>query len=188
MKPLFLTILICLIALTTFADQDSCGYDWTKCSQQQKYALMISMFDFYGLNKETYSLEKAIGLLDDYYSSTHQQAQHDLDLDEDVCLSVPCLLIFGDIATEKEMDLCYQPQGQDNAGIMKGLRTVGEFTVYVGMPKDDLEQAGYTADLQQDCRKQGSEEWLTFSDWTTETPNDTVTFHIVDDKVHDWHN
>lgn len=57
--------------------------------------------------------------------------------------------------------------------------------VYEGMPKEGLYKV--FSDLQQkDYRKVGNEEWITFSDWTTEEPGDLITFHLVDGKIKGW--
>jgi len=58
--------------------------------------------------------------------------------------------------------------------------------VYVGMPKEDLEKAGYTELIQKGYKSEGNEEWITFLNWTTEEPGDRVTFYIVDGKVKGW--
>lgn len=58
--------------------------------------------------------------------------------------------------------------------------------VYVGMPKEDLYKTGFTELLQKDYHKEGNEEWITFSNWTTEERGDLITFHLVDGKVVDW--
>jgi len=58
--------------------------------------------------------------------------------------------------------------------------------VYVGMPKEDLYETGFTEYLQKDYRQEGNEEWITFSDWTTEESGDRVTFHLIDGKVKSW--
>ena len=54
------------------------------------------------------------------------------------------------------------------------------------MPKEYLENAGFTKYLLLDTKKEGSKEWMTFSDWTTPQPGDTITFIIEDGKVKDW--
>ncbi len=58
--------------------------------------------------------------------------------------------------------------------------------VYKGMPKEYLENAGFTEYLLLSSREEGSKEWMTFSDWTTPQPGDTITFMIEDGKVRDW--
>lgn len=58
--------------------------------------------------------------------------------------------------------------------------------VYKGMPKEYLENAGFTEYLLLARKKEDSKEWLTFSDWTTPESGDTVTFIIEDGKVKDW--
>jgi len=47
--------------------------------------------------------------------------------------------------------------------------------VYVGMPKEALYQI-YTPLTQKGYRKIDDEEWIAFSDWTTEESGDLVTF------------
>ena len=59
--------------------------------------------------------------------------------------------------------------------------------VYVDMPKADL-YGLFTAPQLQDYRKEGNEEWITFSAWVTEESTDTVTFYLLDGKVKDWQN
>jgi len=58
--------------------------------------------------------------------------------------------------------------------------------VYVGMPKEDLEKIGFTEHSQKWYYKEGSEEWITFSDWMTEESGDLITFYLVDGKVKGW--
>ena len=58
--------------------------------------------------------------------------------------------------------------------------------VYVGMPKEDLYKTGFTELLQKDYRQEDNEEWITFSDWTTEKSGDLITFHLIDGKVEGW--
>ena len=58
--------------------------------------------------------------------------------------------------------------------------------VYKGMPKEYLENAGFTEYLLIEQKKEGNKEWLTFSDWTTHKSGDTITFIIEDGKVKDW--
>jgi len=58
--------------------------------------------------------------------------------------------------------------------------------VYVGMSKEDLYKTGFTEYLQKGYRQEGNEEWITFSDWTTETSGDLITFHLIDGKVKGW--
>jgi hypothetical protein len=56
---------------------------------------------------------------------------------------------------------------------------------YVGMPKESLYQIFH--ELQQKgYRKDGSDEWITFSDWTTEEKGDRITFYLVNGKVKEW--
>lgn len=57
--------------------------------------------------------------------------------------------------------------------------------VYVGMPKEDLYKV-FTQLQQKGYYKQGNEEWITFSNWTTKEPDDTVTFYLRDGKVKGW--
>lgn len=59
-------------------------------------------------------------------------------------------------------------------------------TVYKGMPREYLENAGFTEYLLIDQKKEGDTEYLTFSDWTTPAAGDTITFVIKDGKVKDW--
>ncbi len=57
--------------------------------------------------------------------------------------------------------------------------------IYIGMSKEDLYKV--LSEVQQiDHRQEGSEEWITFSDWTTEERRDLITFHLVDGKVEGW--
>lgn len=57
--------------------------------------------------------------------------------------------------------------------------------VYKGMPKEDLYKV-FTDLTRKDYRQEGNEEWITFSDWTTEESGDLITFHLVDGKVEGW--
>ena len=57
--------------------------------------------------------------------------------------------------------------------------------VYVGMPKEALYEV-YTPITQKGYRKVGNEEWITFSDWTTEKPGDRVTFYLKEGKIKGW--
>jgi len=59
--------------------------------------------------------------------------------------------------------------------------------VHVGMSKSDLLKA-FTGFKQRGSQKEGNEEWITFSNWATEGPTDTVTFYLLDGKVRDWQN
>lgn len=58
--------------------------------------------------------------------------------------------------------------------------------VYVGMPKEDLEKVGFTKHLQKGYYRKGNQEWITFSNWVTEEPSDTITFYLVGGKVRGW--
>lgn len=58
--------------------------------------------------------------------------------------------------------------------------------VYEGMPKEKLYETGFTELLQKGYRQEGNDEWITFSDWTTEERGDLITFHLKDGKVVDW--
>jgi hypothetical protein len=71
----------------------------------------------------------------------------------------------------------------DTEGVDKLATSLG--VVYVGMPKDSLYQV--FSDLQQKAyRQDGPDEWITFSDWTTEEFGDTITFYLRDGKVRGW--
>jgi Uma2 family endonuclease len=54
------------------------------------------------------------------------------------------------------------------------------------MPREYLENAGFTEYLLIDQKKEGDTEYLTFSDWTTPAVGDTITFVIKDGKVKEW--
>ena len=58
--------------------------------------------------------------------------------------------------------------------------------VYVGMPKEDLYKTGFTRYMQKGYRQEGNEEWITFLDYMTEEPGDTITFYLKDGKVAGW--
>ncbi|MDD5546878.1 MAG: hypothetical protein PHO67_07010 [Candidatus Omnitrophica bacterium] len=58
--------------------------------------------------------------------------------------------------------------------------------VYVGMPKEDLAKAGYTEYLQMGYHKEGTDEWITFSNWTSKERGDTITFYMKDGRVKGW--
>ncbi|NQT21956.1 MAG: hypothetical protein HQ579_00790 [Candidatus Omnitrophica bacterium] len=57
--------------------------------------------------------------------------------------------------------------------------------VYVGMPKEALYEI-YTPLTQKGYRKIDDEEWIAFSDWTTEESGDLVTFYLKEGKVKGW--
>ena len=58
--------------------------------------------------------------------------------------------------------------------------------VYIGMPMQELERAGYTKDIQKAYYQVNNEEWIIFSNWTTEEPKGFITFYVVDGKVKGW--
>jgi hypothetical protein len=58
--------------------------------------------------------------------------------------------------------------------------------VYKGMPREYLENAGFTKYLLISSKKEGNKEWLIFSDWTVPGSGDTITFIIEAGKVKDW--
>ncbi|MDD5702633.1 MAG: endonuclease/exonuclease/phosphatase family protein [Dehalococcoidales bacterium] len=69
----------------------------------------------------------------------------------------------------------------------KGGKAVSELgVVYKGMPKEYLENAGFTEYLLIRSKRKGNKEWFTFSDWTTPESGDTITFIIEAGKVKDW--
>jgi len=80
------------------------GYDWVQYPQEEKIALMAVMFDFYNLDKEVYSIEKGIKLLDVSYYQAEKLAKERPDLDKDAYFSVYCLFNFGTILNDKETD------------------------------------------------------------------------------------
>jgi hypothetical protein len=57
--------------------------------------------------------------------------------------------------------------------------------VYIGMPKEDLYEI-FAPVQEKEYRKNGPEEWITFSDWTTDEFGDTIIFHLVESKVEGW--
>ena len=57
--------------------------------------------------------------------------------------------------------------------------------VYQGMSRQNLYKA-FDKALEKSHRKEGSEEWITFINWTTEEPADLVTFYLIDGKVKGW--
>jgi hypothetical protein len=66
MKPLLLTIPIIFLSLSQstladYLDQRATGYDWTLYSQEVKVSLISAMFDYYGLDKNTYSIRSNNG-------------------------------------------------------------------------------------------------------------------------------
>lgn len=58
--------------------------------------------------------------------------------------------------------------------------------VYEGMPKENLKKVGFTDYNLIYHDKQGKEEYMAFSDWTTPQEGDAITFYILDGKVSDW--
>ena len=57
--------------------------------------------------------------------------------------------------------------------------------VHEGMSRQTLYRA-FDKALVKNHRKEGSEEWITFINWTTEEPADLVTFYLIDGKVRSW--
>ena len=58
--------------------------------------------------------------------------------------------------------------------------------VYPGIPKEELEIAGYTEYSQKGYRKEGNEEWITHLNWATKESGDLITFYLKDGKVRGW--
>ena len=50
--------------------------------------------------------------------------------------------------------------------------------VYVGMSREELYKI-YGRDLEKGYTKKDNREWITFSNFWTEIPQDTVTFHLT---------
>lgn len=57
--------------------------------------------------------------------------------------------------------------------------------VHIGMSKEDLYNVFGEA-LEKGYRGKGNEEWITFSDWTTEEVGDIITFYLTDGKIKGW--
>ena len=57
--------------------------------------------------------------------------------------------------------------------------------VYVGMPKEALYKV-YTDLQQKGYRKDGRDEWITFTDWMSEEQGSRITFYLRDGKVKGW--
>ena len=55
-----------------------------------------------------------------------------------------------------------------------------------GMSKKDLYKTGFTDLMQKGYRKENSEEWITFLDYSTGEKGDLITFHLIDNKVESW--
>jgi len=58
--------------------------------------------------------------------------------------------------------------------------------VYVGMPKADLEKAGYSESLKKNYRRQDQEEWITYRNWKYDSPDGVIVFYLVNGKVMGW--
>jgi len=57
--------------------------------------------------------------------------------------------------------------------------------VYVGMPKEDLEEVGFTKELQETYQKDENEELISFSN-PSNPESDPVVFYILDGRVKGW--
>jgi hypothetical protein len=57
--------------------------------------------------------------------------------------------------------------------------------IYVGMSKTELYKL-FSASQLEDYRKQGNQEWITFSAGAEREPTDTVEFYLVGGKVKDY--
>lgn len=57
--------------------------------------------------------------------------------------------------------------------------------VYAGMPKEALYSI-FTKYQRKGYYAEGTEEWITFSDWMTEKPGDLITFYLKNSKVKGW--
>lgn len=78
-------------------------------------------------------------------------------------------------------------EAQDKSVTKEQGKSISELgVVYKGMPKEYLENAGFTEYLLLDHKKEGNKERMTYSDWTTQESGDTITFVIEDGKVKDW--
>lgn len=96
-------------------------------------------------------------------------------------LLIVLLIVFASSFIYSAMNPKEDTTTQANSKIISELAVV-----YVGMPKEYLEKAGYTELLQKGYRKEDNEGWITFLNWNTKEPDDLVTFYIVDGKVKSW--
>ena len=99
-----------------------------------------------------------------------------MDKKQLILVSLIIFLLTAGYAIAQQKDLSKE-QG-------KSLSELG--VVYKGMPKEYLENAGFTKYLLISNKKEGDKEWLTFSDWTTPESGDTITFIIEGGKIRDW--
>ncbi len=79
----------------------------------------------------------------------------------------------------------FQTQKEQNLAKHKGMIAKYKGIVYEGMPRYHLYDV-FDRTLEKNYRKEGNEEWITFSNWTTEEPEDVVTFYLVNGKVKEW--
>ena len=79
------------------------------------------------------------------------------------------------------------PEGQKKAlGQDLTLLKPGLGTIYKGMPKEELVLMGFTKETMLDYYTYDDLEFMVFSDPTTVSFEDIVTFIIKDGKVIDW--
>ncbi len=55
-----------------------------------------------------------------------------------------------------------------------------------GMPKANLENAGFTGELMVSDNISDNQEYITFQDISTLQTGDNITFYIEDEKIVDW--
>ena len=100
------TVMLVAISITAFTEVHlyATGYDWIEYSKDEKAVLMAAMFYLYGLDRDEYSIEKGIELLDVSYYQARKLAKDNPDLNEDGYFNAPCVMNFGTIVNDKETE------------------------------------------------------------------------------------
>ena len=62
----------------------------------------------------------------------------------------------------------------------------GKGVIVKGMPKVNLENAGFTEELLVSKNILDNQQYLTFQDISTARAGDNITFYIEDGKIVDW--
>ena len=98
--------------------------------------------------------------------------------------SIIILILISSLAfAETHIDAKFKLRPEKEEQAEKLATTLG--VVYVGMPKAALYQV-YTDLQQKGYRKDGRDEWITFTDWMSEEPGALITFYLRDSKVRGW--
>jgi len=80
----------------------------------------------------------------------------------------------GNLSSQESIE---EPIKRNSVSTIKG--------VYVGMSKTELYKL-FSASQLRDYRKQGNQEWITFSTHAETDPIGAVDFHLVDGKVKEY--